>query len=287
MLAITTMTTHITCPPNQPPAPDLAAIKAKQQVTWSSGDYAAVGITIQMVSESLCEAVDLRSGSRVLDVATGNGNTAIAAARRHADVIGVDYVPSLLQLGRGRAAAERLKVEFRDGDCEALPFEDAQFDYVLSTFGVMFAPDHVRSASELLRVCKPGGKIGLCNWTPDCLIGQMFKLMSGFVPPPAGITSPLAWGTKPHLDELFGASASRIEIQRKQFVFRYRSAEHWLEVFRTSYGPTLKAFETLTPARQAELSHALIAFMQAANRSGDATLVVPSDYAEIVITRSR
>jgi ubiquinone/menaquinone biosynthesis C-methylase UbiE len=281
------MTTHISCPPGQPPAPDLAAIKKRQQVTWSAGDYAAVGITIQIVSESLCEAVDLHAGRRVLDVATGHGNTALAAARRNADVIGVDYVPSLLQRGRERAAADRLKVEFRDGDCEALPFKDGEFDYVLSTFGVMFAPDHVRSASELLRVCKPGGKIGLANWTPEGLIGQMFKLMGSFVPPPAGIVSPLAWGTKQHLDELFGASAKSIQITRKEFVFRYRSAEHWLEVFRTYYGPTFKAYETLAPAQQVELSKALVAFMQGANRSGDASLAVPSEYVEVVITRSR
>lgn len=280
------MTTQINCPPSQPPAPDLKAIKTKQQATWSAGDYAAVGITIQLVSESLCEAVDLRAGSRVLDVATGSGNTALAAARRNADVIGVDYVPSLLQRGRERAAADRLKVDFRDGDSEALPFKDAEFDYVLSTFGVMFAPDHVRTASELLRVCKPGGKIALSNWTPEGLIGQMFKLMGGFVPPPSGVASPLGWGTKQHLDELFVASASSIRIVRKEFVFRYRSAEHWLETFSTCYGPTVKAYETLEPAKKAELSKALVAFMQGANRSGNKSLAVPSEYVEVVIQRA-
>lgn len=279
------MTTNITCPPGQIPGPDFSAIKKRQQATWSSGDYGAVGVTIQIVGETLCEAVDLRSGSRVLDVAAGNGNTALAAARRHADVIAVDYVPSLLQNGRERAAAERLPVDFREGDCEALPFGDAQFDYVLSTFGVMFAPDHAKTAAELVRVCKPGGKIGMCNWTPGSMVGQLFGVMKSYVPPPAGLVSPLAWGTEEHLNKLFDGCAKSISVRKQQYTFRYRSPEHWLEVFRTCYGPTLKAYESLVPAQQAELSKALLAGMQRLNRSGDATLVVPSEYAEIVIVR--
>lgn len=280
------MTTNIPCPPIQPRTPDFAAIKARQQATWSSGDYAAVALSVNVVAESLCEAVDLRAGARVLDVATGSGNTALAAARRHTDVIGVDYVPSLLERGRERAAAERVRVDFRAGDCEALPFGDAEFDCVLSTFGVMFAPDHARTAQELTRVCKPGGKIGLANWTPEGLIGQLFAIVGRYVPPPAGVTSPLAWGTEKHLHELFGSRAASLRVQRNQCVFRYRSAEHWLEVFRTCYGPVHKAFEALAPARQAELARELVAGMQRANRSGDATLAVPSEYLEIVIVRA-
>ena len=280
------MTTHIPCPPIQPRTPDFAAIKARQQATWSSGDYAAVALSVNVVAESLCEAVDLRAGARVLDVATGSGNTALAAARRHTDVIGVDYVPSLLQRGRERAAAERVRVDFREGDCEALPFGDAEFDSVLSTFGVMFAPDHVRTANELARVCKPGGKIGLAHWTPEGLIGQLFAIVGRYVPPPAGVTSPLAWGTEKHLHELFGSRAASIRAQRNQCVFRYRSAEHWLEVFRTCYGPVHKAFEALAPAQQTELARELVAGMSRMNRSGDATLAVPSEYLEIVIVRA-
>ena len=280
------MTTHITCPPTQTRTPDFAAIKTRQQATWSSGDYAAVAQSIHMVAESICEAVDLHAGARVLDVATGSGNTALAAARRHADVIGVDYVPALLQRGRERAGAERLHVEFREGDCEALPFGAAEFDCVLSTFGVMFAPDHQRTADELARVCKPGGKIGLAHWTPEGVIGQLFAVVGRFVPPPAGVTSPLAWGTEKHLHQLFGANAASIRAQRVQSVFRYRSVEHWLEVFRTCYGPVHKAFESLAPAQQAELARELVAGMSRANRSGDGTLAVPAEYLEIVIVRA-
>jgi ubiquinone/menaquinone biosynthesis C-methylase UbiE len=279
------MSTH-TDLPQVSPTPDLTAIKSRQQATWSSGDYSAVGISLQFVSESLCEAVDLRSGSRVLDVATGNGNTALAAARRHADVVAVDYVPSLLERGRQRSAAERLPVDFQAGDCEALPFGDAAFDCVLSTFGCMFAPDHVRTARELARVCKPHGKIGLANWTPESIVGQMFATLRPFAPPPPGLSSPLAWGTESHLKRIFGANAASIRVERKEYVFRFRSPEHWLDVFGKSYGPVLKALESLEPVRRNELSRALLADMQRANRSGDGTLVVPSEYLEVVVQRA-
>ena len=268
-----------------PPSPDLAAVKTRQQGAWSSGDYAIVGTTLQIVGEQLCEAVDIRSGQKVLDVAAGNGNATLAAARRWCDVVSTDYVPALLGRGRERAAAERLDVEFRQADAEALPFADASFDVVLSTFGVMFTPDQDRAAAEMLRVCRPGGRIGLANWTPDGFIGQLFRTIGRHLPPPAGVRSPALWGTEARIREMFGAEASAIAIGRPQFTFRYRSPQHWLEVFQTYYGPTLKAFEALEPAARSALAADLLALVGQFNRSGDASMVVPSDYLEIVITR--
>jgi ubiquinone/menaquinone biosynthesis C-methylase UbiE len=212
-----------------PAAIDLAAVKARQQAAWASGDYAIVGTTLQIVGEMLCEAVDLRSNQRVLDVAAGNGNATLAAARRFADVVSTDYVGSLLTRGRERAAAERLPVTFQEADAENLPFADASFDVVLSTFGVMFAPNHERAASELLRVCRRGGKIGLANWTPDGFIGRLFKNISQYVPPAPGLKSPALWGTKTHLDTLFGVKAT-VAVERKNFLFRYKSPRHWLAI---------------------------------------------------------
>lgn len=268
------------------PAPDHDAIKARQHASWSSGDYAVVGTTLQIVGETLCEAVDLRAGQRVLDVAAGNGNASLAAARRWADVTSTDYVPTLLERGRERAAAERLAIDFRVSDVEALPFEDGSFDTVLSTFGVMFAPRPRRSAAEMLRVCRPGGRIGMANWTPDGFIGQLFKTVGKHVPPPAGLDSPVLWGTRARIDELFGPNAATITATTRQFVFRYRSAQHWLEVFRRYYGPVLKAFDALPPASQDALSADLLDLLARFNRSGDSTLVAPSDYLEVVVTRA-
>src|SRR6516164_1725008 len=202
---------------------DLAAIKGRQRVAWGSGDYAIVGTTLQIVGERLCEAIDLRSSQRVLDVAAGNGNATLAAARRFADVVSTDYVGALLDRGRERAEAERLPVTFQEADAENLPFADASFDVVLSTFGVMFTPNQERAAAELVRVCRPNGRIGLTNWTPEGFVGQMFKIVGRYAPPPAGIQSPVRWGTEAGLDELFGATVRRIEVQRRQFVFRYRT----------------------------------------------------------------
>lgn len=266
--------------------PDLQAIKSQQQVAWSSGDYAIVGTTLQIVGESLCEALDLRSGQRVLDVAAGNGNASLAAARRWCDVVSSDYVASLLERGRERAAAERLEIAFREADAEALPFPDASFDAVLSTFGVMFTADQNRAAAEMLRVCKPGGRIGLANWTPDGFIGQLFKTIGKHRPPPAGAQSPALWGTRARLDELFGSLARSIVAAERHFVFRYRSPEHWLDIFRNYYGPTLKAFAALPPTGQAALERDLLALIDQFNRSGDGTMVVPGEYLEIVITRN-
>ena len=231
--------------PAASPSPDLGAVKARQQGAWSSGDYAVVGTTLQIVGEELCEALDLRPGSKVLDVAAGNGNATLAAARRWCEVTSTDYVPALLERGRERATAEGLSVEFREADAEALPFPDSSFDAVVSTFGVMFTPDQDKAAAEMLRVCKPGGKIGLANWTPDGFIGQLFKTLGRHVPPPAGVKSPALWGTRARLDEMFGAQAASITAEPRMFVFRYRSPEHWLDVFKTFYGPMLKAFAAL------------------------------------------
>jgi ubiquinone/menaquinone biosynthesis C-methylase UbiE len=271
--------------PAASPAPDLAAIKTKQQAAWSSGDYAVVGTTLQIVGEQLCETLDLRSGQSVLDVAAGNGNVTLAAARRGGEVISTDYVPALLEGGRARAAAEGLKITTQEADAEALPFADASFDVVVSTFGVMFTPNQEKAASEMIRVCKSDGKIGLANWTPEGFIGQLFKTIGKHMPPPAGAKSPALWGTRARITEMFGAKASAITIQPRHFNFRYRSAEHFVEVFKTYYGPVLKTFAALPEAGQASLREDLLALCNTFNRAGDAGLVVPSEYLEIVITK--
>jgi ubiquinone/menaquinone biosynthesis C-methylase UbiE len=264
---------------------DLDALKARQHGAWSSGDYAIVGSTLQIVGEELCEALDLHAGESVLDVAAGNGNATLAAARRWCRVVSTDYVPSLLERGKLRAAADGLSVEFRAADAEALPFKDATFDAVLSTFGVMFTPNQDRAASELIRVCKSGGKIGLANWTPDGFIGQLFKTLGKYLPPPAGAKSPALWGMQTRIDEMFGSSAREITAQRRHFVFRYRSPEHFLEIFRTYYGPVLKAFAALDTGKQDSLKRDILALIATLNRSGDATMVVPGEYLEVVVTR--
>jgi len=267
-----------------PVQPDLAAVKTKQQAAWSSGDYAIVGTTLQIVGEDLCEALDLRPGSKVLDVAAGNGNATLAAARRWCDVTSTDYVRALLNNGRDRAAAEKLKVEFREADAENLPFADKSFDVVMSTFGVMFTADHDKAAGEMLRVCRSGGKIGMANWTPEGFIGQLFKTLGKHLPPPAGVKSPALWGTRARLDEMFG-KGGEIDAQPRMFVFRYRSPEHWLEVFKTFYGPMLKAFAALDAAKQDALRNDLLALVRQFNRANDGTMAVRSEYLEVVITK--
>ncbi|ULK95561.1 class I SAM-dependent methyltransferase [Bradyrhizobium sp. I71] len=265
--------------------PDLGAVKQRQHGAWSSGDYAVVGTTLQIVGEQLCEAIDLRAGSKVLDVAAGNGNATLAAARRWCDVTSTDYVPALLKRGQERAAAEHLNVEFREADAEALPFADATFDVVLSTFGVMFTPDQDKAASELARVCRSGGKIGLANWTPEGFIGQLFKTIGRHLPPPAGVKSPALWGTAARLEEMFGSQASEIAAEPRMFVFRYRSPDHWLDIFKTFYGPTLKAFAALDESGQAALKRDLLALLGEFNHADDGTIVVHSEYLEAVITK--
>lgn len=268
------------------PAVDLATVKNRQHLAWSSGDYAVVGTTLQIVGESLCEALDLRAGERVLDVAAGNGNATLAAARRWCDVVSTDYVPALLERGRSRASAEGLQVQFEQADAENLPYADHRFDVVLSTFGVMFTPDQDKAAAEIARACKPGGRIGLANWTPASFVGEIFKLMGKYVTPAAGVKSPALWGTEARLRELFGARLGSIAIESRNFVFRYHSAAHWLEVFRTFYGPVHKAFGALDTARQEALAADLIALAERFNRATDGTLVAPSEYIEVVITRT-
>ena len=266
------------------PTVDLSTIKGRQQLAWSSGDYAIVGTTLQIVGETLCEAVDLRSTQRVLDVAAGNGNATLAAARRFADVVSTDYVAALLEGGRRRAEADRLPVTFQEADAEALPFADASFDVVLSTFGVMFTPNQDRAARELLRVCRPGGKIGLANWTPESFIGQMFRVLGKYVPPVAGVAPPSLWGTKARLDTLFGLQAV-VAAESRNFVFRYKSPAHWLEIFRDYYGPVLKAFASLNPEARKALEKDLFALLDQNNVAKDGTLVLPSEYLEAVITK--
>lgn len=264
--------------------PDYAAIKARQKATWAAGDYSVIGIMLQIVGENLCEAVDLHAGERVLDVAAGNGNATLAAARRFGRVTSTDFVAALLDRGRARAEAEGAEVEFREADAEALPFADASFDVVLSSFGVMFTPDQETAAREMARVLRPGGRIGLANWTPEGFIGQLFKVIGRHVAPPAGVRPPSLWGTEARLRELF--PGHRLAITPRQFQFRYRSAEHWLEVFRAWYGPANRAFAALDATGQTALADDILALLKRMNRGGAATLIVPSDYAEVVITKA-
>jgi SAM-dependent methyltransferase len=265
--------------------PDLAAVKARQRSMWGLGDYAIIGTTLPIVAESLCEAAEIGADELVLDVATGTGNAALAAARRFAQVTGVDYVPALLERGRERAAAERLRVDFREGDAEALPVPDGAFDAVLSTFGVMFAPDQERAARELVRACRPGGRIALASWTPEGFIGELFKVGARHVPPPAGVRSPVLWGTEARLRELFDGEAAALRLERRHFIFRYASPAHFLETFRRWYGPTVLAFSALDAAGQAALAADFTALLERRHRGGPG-LVVPGEYLEVVITRA-
>jgi ubiquinone/menaquinone biosynthesis C-methylase UbiE len=278
------MTTVTGAPQSQAPSP-LAAIKAKQQAMWASGDFSIVGTTLQIVGERLCEAVDVRATDRVLDVAAGNGNATLAAARHFAEVVSTDYVPELLERGRRRSEAEGLGVAFQQADAEALPFEDDRFDVVLSTFGVMFAPDHEAAAREMTRVCRRGGRIGLASWTPEGFIGEMFRVTARHVPPPAGVRPAVLWGTRAHLETLFGAQASRIEHRGRTFAFRYKSAEHFVDVFRRYYGPTHKAFAALDERGQQAYERDLLELLRASDRGDERGLVVPAEYLESVITR--
>ena len=265
---------------------DIQAIKTRQQGTWASGDYAVIGTTLQITGELLCEAVDIAAGERVLDVAAGNGNAALAAAparrRRHR----MRLRAGAPRTSASRAAADGLDLHIHEADAEAMPFETAGFDAVLSTFGVMFCPDHERVAAELIRVCKPDGRIGMTNWTPEGFIGQMFKIVGRYVPPPAGLGSPLDWGTRSRLAELFGGDQS-VRSEARRFVFRYRSAEHWLRTFRDFYGPMHRAFASLDPPDAAALESDLLALARQHNTATRGSLRIASDYLEVVVTPCR
>jgi SAM-dependent methyltransferase len=271
--------------PSVPVPHDFAAVKARQQAAWSAGNYAVVGTTLQIVGEMLCEALDLRSGSRVLDVAAGNGNASLAASRRWCDVTSTDYVPALLDAGRVRALAEGHSIAFQEADAENLPFDSGAFDAVMSTFGVMFTANQEKAAAELVRVCRPGGRIGLANWTPTSFIGQLFKLIGQYVPPAPGLRSPALWGTRSRLEELFGAAATGIHAVSREFTFRYRSPTHWIDIFRTYYGPMGKTYAALDDERAVAFTQDLLKLIKTHNRSGDHTLVLPSEYLEVVIDR--
>jgi SAM-dependent methyltransferase len=266
--------------------PDLDAIKRRQQQTWASGDFAVVAARIVLVAEQLCDSADLHAGWRVLDVATGSGNAAIAAARLGCTAVGIDYVPALLERGRQRAAAEGLPVELLEGDAESLPFPDDSFDAVTSVFGSMFAPDHAQAAAELLRVCRPGGTIALASWTPEGFIGELFRTVAAHVPPPAGVPAPMLWGTEGHLRELLGQGIASLEVTERTFTFRFPSAEHFVTFFRTWYGPTLKAFAALEGTARDALECDLIALARRFDRLGGDAIAIPATYAEAVaVTR--
>jgi ubiquinone/menaquinone biosynthesis C-methylase UbiE len=266
--------------------PDYAAIKQRQQAAWSSGDYSRIGVTLQIVGETLAEALDLPAGATALDVAAGNGNATLALARRGADVVSTDYVELLLDRGRARAKVEALPAVFQEADAEALPFADGAFDAVVSTFGVMFAPDQETAAAELVRVCREGGRVGLANWTPDSFIGEVFRLIGRYVPPPAGVKPPSRWGDRTWIERTFGPAASSLSLEIRQFVFRYASPQEGLDEFRTFYGPILKAFAALDADGQGALERDFLALIDRFNTSIDGAMRVPSDYAEIVITKA-
>lgn len=273
-------------PPILDPNVNLAAAKLRQQAAWASGDFAVIGTTLQIVGELLAEAADVRAGERVLDVAAGNGNASLAAARRFAKVTSTDYVPHLLEKGAARARAEGLQIRFETADAENLPYATADFDVVLSTYGVMFAPDHAKTSQELLRVTRSGGRIGLANWTPEGFLGDLFRLVAGFVPPTAGLQAPVMWGSEPYIVALFGPHSADIRCVRKHFNFRYLSAPHFVSVFRNFYGPTHKAFAALDEAGRKRLDEALNRLLERRNIGGPSSLVVPGEYLEIVITKA-
>lgn len=269
----------------QAQAVNFEAIKEKQRNTWGSGDYGRVGVTLQITGEQLCESMDLGAGESVLDIAGGNGNVTLAAARRFCNVVSTDYVESLLEQSRKRADAEGLDVDYRFADAEDLPFADGAFDNVVSTFGVMFAPNQAQSAAELVRVCRPGGKIGLVNWTPEGFVGQLFKLIGKYITPPAGVSSPALWGTRPFIDTHFGSATAEITYRAREFNFRFRTPQHWVDVFRRYYGPVHKAFAALDSEQAQQLEADILGLIAEFNRDTNGRMIVPSEYLEVVISK--
>jgi SAM-dependent methyltransferase len=263
---------------------DLGAIKRGQQAMWASGDFGVIASLIQIVAERMADSADLAAGSRVLDVAGGTGNAAIAAARCGCRVTCTDYVPELLERGRERARAERLDIRFEEADAEALPCADGAFDAVLSVFGAMFASDHPRAAAELVRVCRPGGRIGLASWTPEGFLGEWFRTTAAHVPPPAGVASPLRWGTEEGIRELLGDEVSLIGVRRRMFTWRFTDAAAFVGTFRDWYGPTVQAFQAADDA--AALERDLAALVERSARPRDAAIAVPAEYLEVVAERT-
>ncbi|CAE6936523.1 class I SAM-dependent methyltransferase [Vibrio sp. B1FLJ16] len=261
-------------------------IKEKQRATWGSGDYGQIGVTLQITGEQLCEAMDVKAGQSVLDIAAGNGNVTLAAARRFCNVVSTDYVEALLVKSKQRAQAEGLDVSFQFADAESLPFSENSFDNVVSTFGVMFTPNQAQSAAELIRVCKPNGKIGLVNWTPEGFVGQLFKLIGSYIAPPAGVKSPALWGTRDFIDQQFKSQASEITYRLREFNFRYHSPQHFIDLFRSYYGPVHKAFAALGETQAADLERGIHALIARFNRDQTGGMVVPSEYLEIVIQKA-
>jgi SAM-dependent methyltransferase len=264
---------------------DYEALKDRQRAMWGAGDYGAVGTRLVVMAENLCDSADLRAGERVLDVACGHGITALAAARRFADVTGIDYVPALIERARQRAESDKLPVRLEVADAEQLPFAHASFDVVVSTVGVMFAPDQARAASELLRVCRPGGRIALTSWTPEGFLGQLFRIVARYAPPPAGVDSPMRWGSEDGLQALLGDGVSRLEARRRRYRMCYLSAEHWLEFFRTNYGPVLRLFAALDEAAQESLEAEILALLAQHDEGGDRGLLIQAEYLEVVAVR--
>jgi len=270
----------------QATTPDLGVVKQRQQQMWASGDFHAVAALIQPVAEDLVETIDPRADWRILDVATGSGNAALAAARRGCDVVGIDYVPALLARGRRRAEAEGLDIDLVEGDAEAIPFADASFDAVVSVFGAMFAPDHAKTFAELARVCRPGGRIGLATWTPDGFVGEMLKVVAAHVPPAPGVASPLLWGTKAHLGAMFGDAIEGLSARERTFTFRFRSAAAFVEFFRDHYGPTLKAFEAVGADGAGALHDDLVTLVRTYGGTSEGPVAIPATWLETVATRS-
>lgn len=265
--------------------PDLALVKQRQQKMWSNGDYSEIGSRLVIMSELLCDAVDLHSGERVLDVASGSGNAALAAARYFCEVTSTDYVPELLERGRERARAEGLPIAFEVADAENLPYADSSFDVVLSTLGVMFAPDQQRAAQEVVRVCRTGGKIGLANWAPDSFAGDLFRIVAKYNPPPPGVKPPSVWGTEDGLRELFGNQVRFQQIKRRTYSFRFRSPEHVVEFFTTHFGPIKTAFDAQDSQGRDNLRADLRDRVIEINKSGDDTVVLHSGYLEVVAVK--